>query len=792
MAGTSAAIRAGRAFVEFFIEDGRLERGLKTIERKLQVFGRRVSNIGKRATAAALAATITLAFPVKGYAEFDDKIKELESLATRGATSLRELREQAKQLGRDTSFTAIQVAGGQTEMARAGFNTDEIKEGIDDVMNLARATQTELPRATEIGAGTLRAFQLPITDMTRVVNVAVATVNKSAIGMEDYAESMKYVGPVANMMGQSLEETSKQIGILGNLQIKGSLAGTAMRNAFMRIADPEVRGELEKFTPIVDRTTGRIKDLSQIMTELGTATAGEDPETRMQRLALFTQLFGIRSTAAAMVLSENVAAGFDEAFADQDFAKNVAKHMDSGIGGAFRILQSAWEGVTISFGEAVDGMLQRGASGLTKVLGVVRGFIDKNPKVAQGLLMVVAAVAAVGVAGIVAGYALQGFALWFRMLAGVLSIVRIGLTLTAGAFKAFGAAVLLSNPYILVMGGLLAGLVAWFVYCSGAIQTTSAFLRENFGTAWATIVALIQSGDLAAAFALAMALVRASWVIAISALKAEWAEWTGSLGGVLLEGTAIAELAWFSFTSYLTDIFDTTVGKITQKWRELQDWLAEKILIHMELFNPKNKELVWVDDGTGANRTQRYQRYSGLRESLQTLREDQARRPNAAKEAEQRSNQRKADVDAKAAEVAARLEAQKTENNQMTADNVARAQADAEAARKAFADAQAAADKKVAENNAPNPEDQKKKQQDQAEELRNMFGQGPKAAAGKAATNEAVLLRSKEGAEAIARALGFAGQQDKVVGAIQNLQDAAVNAIEHQEEVLKDMGLEGW
>lgn len=787
MAGTSAAIRAGRAFVEFFIEDGRLERGLKTIERKLQVFGRRVSNIGKRATAAALAATITLAFPVKGYAEFDDKIKELESLATRGATSLRELREQAKQLGRDTSFTAIQVAGGQTEMARAGFNTDEIKEGIDDVMNLARATQTELPRATEIGAGTLRAFQLPISDMTRVVNVAVATVNKSAIGMEDYAESMKYVAPIANMMGQSLEETSKQIGILGNLQIKGSLAGTAMRNAFMRIADPQVRSELEKFTPVVDRTTGRVKDLSQIMTELGTATAGEDPETRMQRLALFTQLFGLRSTAAAMVLSENVAAGFDEAFADQDFAKNVAAHMDSGIGGAFRILQSAWEGVTISFGEAVDGMLQRGASGLTKVLGVVRGFIDKNPKVAQGLLLVVAAVAAVGVAGIVAGYALQGFALWFRMLAGVLSIVRVGLTLTAGAFKAFGAAVLLSNPYLLVMGGLLAGLVAWFVYASGAIQTTSTFLRENFGTAWATIIALIQSGDFAAAFALAMALVRASWTIAISALKAEWAEWTGSLGGVLLEGTAIAELAWFSFTSYLTDIFDTTVGKITQKWRELQDWLAEKILMHMEVATEGNKYNQTMNPAAANARYIRDQQ-----EKLQTLREDQARRPNADNAAKARSEERQKAVRAKEEEIALRLEEQKKANQQQTDESVARAQKEADAARKAFADAQAAADKKVAENNAPNPEDQKKRQQDQAEELRNMFGQGPKAAAGKAATNEAVLLRSKEGAEAIARALGFSGQQDKVVGAIQNLQEAAVNAIEHQEEVLKEMGLEGW
>ena len=52
------------------------------------------------------------------------------------------LTDQAKLLGRTTSFTATQVAEGMTSLGRAGFKPEEIQAAIPAVLNLARATGT--------------------------------------------------------------------------------------------------------------------------------------------------------------------------------------------------------------------------------------------------------------------------------------------------------------------------------------------------------------------------------------------------------------------------------------------------------------------------------------------------------------------------------------------------------------------------------------------------------------------------------------------------------------------------
>ena len=766
---SGAAIRAGRAFVEFFIEDGRLERGLKTIERKLMMFGKRVSNIGRRAFMLATTATIALIFPLTGYAQFDDKIKELESLAARGTTTMQELRDQAKLLGRTTSFSAISVAGGQTEMAKAGFNTDEIHRGIADVMNLSRATQTELPRATEIAAGALRAFQLPITDMTRVVNTAVAAVNLSSINMEDYAEAMKYAAPIAHQFGQSIEETSKQVAILGNMQIKGSLAGTAMRNAMVRIADPKIRSEIEKFTSVIDPATGRIKTLSQIMLELGTATAGEGGQQRLERMTLFAKMFGLRAANAALILSETTANGFEEAFADPEFAAKIAKHMDSGIGGAWRRLKASWEGVTIAFGEAVDTMLQNGAAGLTRFLGVVRAIIEKNPIIAKGILVVVAAIAVLGIVGLTAGYVIQGLGMVFSVFAGILKVVRLGIMMTSTAIQFLYASALATNPLILALGLALAVASGVFVYMSGAIQKVSSFLRDTFGAAWTTIVGLISSGDLSAAFTLAMALAKATWIIGVSALKAEWYEWTGGLAGWLLDGVAGAELVWMDFTGFLVDAFDRAIAAIRDAWGSTQDWLAEVIA-------------VGIAKTTGQD----------VNDVMETLKEDQARtaRPNYSAQAEGRIATRTAEREAKRVEIGQRNLENNAENQRITDENVAAANVEGNRARAEFDQAQAKADELL---NGSNEDDKKKKAEEEAQRLRDLFGQGPAAGGEASKANDAMLLRSKEGAEALAKAFGLAGQQDKVVGAIANLQEAVVGAVEDVGDVLDDQEeVQGW
>ncbi len=67
MKGNSKSIRAGRAFVELFVDENKLVRGLRAAEDKLRAFGASIRNLGLKMAglgAAVLTPMLGAAGPV--------------------------------------------------------------------------------------------------------------------------------------------------------------------------------------------------------------------------------------------------------------------------------------------------------------------------------------------------------------------------------------------------------------------------------------------------------------------------------------------------------------------------------------------------------------------------------------------------------------------------------------------------------------------------------------------------------------------------------------------------------
>ena len=753
------AIEAGKAFVEFYLEDGRLIRGLRTNERRMRQWSKRVGNISKQALKIATAGLAAFAFPARTFGQFDDRMRQVKALTKATTEEFRKLTEQAKELGRTTSFTASDVGGAQIEQSRAGFKTADILKSTKDILNLARANDTELPRATEIAAGTLRGFGLDVGEMGRVVNVATATVNNSAQTLEDYAEAMKVAAPIARQYGMSLEETSKMVGLLADFQIKGSAAGTAIRKSLLQVADPRVRRRIQQFTPVIDKTTGKLKTLDQIARDLGSASAGESAEARLKRLALFSEIFGQKAVTAAAVLSGPMKDAFDEAFGDKNFAADIAEEMDAGIGGAIRRLQSAFEGFRIAVGESVSKMGSDAFDTLSRLLGTMTRIVEKNPQLVRGILTVLASIAAMATAGLAASVMLKGMSF-------ALGIVRVGLV-AMGKASLFAMKALFSGLASLftplgIVTALVAGLAAWFIYTSGAIQKVSAFLSSEFGDTWKMIVSLIGSGDLEAAGELALALLRTAWTIGVAKLDQKWSEWTGGLAMLLLEGVAGAELIWNDFTTALINAFDKAIAAIRSAWQSTTNWLADKIAIVIAKTTGQDVEDV-----------------------RETLREDQARvKRDFSGEAQRRANQRNRENEAKRDEIGQRLLDEQQALKDQTAAKIAAAEREALAARKAFDDAQAKAAEKIAANEGKKEgeEEAQSIQTDVAKEI----ASASEVSAQMEAKNSAVLLKSTAGQEALASAIGINLNQDPVKSAVEAMQEAVVEEQEKTNKALAE------
>lgn len=77
----------------------------------------------------------------------DEVSAKAEGAWDKQGESFQRLREKVKALGRDTNYTAIQVAEGAAYMAQAGMDSTEIFQGLEHVLYMAGAGNMEFSRA---------------------------------------------------------------------------------------------------------------------------------------------------------------------------------------------------------------------------------------------------------------------------------------------------------------------------------------------------------------------------------------------------------------------------------------------------------------------------------------------------------------------------------------------------------------------------------------------------------------------------------------------------------------------
>lgn len=398
-------IRAGRAYVELGADGSKLNAALRKAETDLKAFGKKTSEIGASILKVGAISAAPMALAARTFAGFDDQMRIVQAVTQATGKQFEALTEQAKELGRTTSFTAAQVAEGMTELGRAGFSASEIQSSISGVMNLARATATEVPMATEIASGALRAFNMDASEMSKVCDVLAVAANGSAQTLEDMGEALKYVAPLAAQAGMNIQDTAKVIGALANFSIKGSQAGTTFKNILTRMADPTVQKRFADLGVATVDAAGNLRNVSQVMQELGQATR-DLPNA--QRLAVFADLFDMRAMAGGAALS---GAQFVEFFDAVDNAagkaSSIASEMDKGVGGSFRTLTSAIEGAAIALGSSMAPTLTDLADNIRSVTSQVTEWISENQRTIENIMQTVKAAAVLGVEILAVSKALQ-------------------------------------------------------------------------------------------------------------------------------------------------------------------------------------------------------------------------------------------------------------------------------------------------------------------------------------------------------------------------------------------------
>lgn len=406
-----------------------------------------------------------------GY-EFNVGMSKVQALTRldKNSDEFKMLREQARELGATTAFTANQVAQGQAFYAMAGFKPEQIKNAMPGTLAMSLAGDIDLGTTADIGSNILTGFKLDSDQMGRVSDVLVGAFTRSNTSLTMLGDTMKYVAPVASGLGVDLETAAAATGKLGDAGIQGSMAGTSLRAILGRLAEPPKMAAkaLEELGIKTRDAKGNLRDFPELLAELDKKTAKMG---NAQRAGFFKHIAGEEAFSALSVLAEQAGKGeLQTLVADLKQAKGeaqkVAGTMTDNLSGDMKNLQSSWEDLGIQIFDGIDSPLRQISQSITRVISKVGVWMKENPELAKTLTMIGLAIA--GIITTLGILSLSIAAMLGPLAAAKLSLSILGikggsaLTLLLKPIKLLGSAFLglgkamLANPILLVIAAIAA------------------------------------------------------------------------------------------------------------------------------------------------------------------------------------------------------------------------------------------------------------------------------------------------------------------------------------------------
>lgn len=357
----------------------KLAGGLKT---GLSVSAKAIAAVSGALGTASVAA-------IKVGSDFEAQMSRVQAISGATGKELEELRNQAIQLGADTSFSASEAAQGMENLAAAGFTTSEIMDAMPGLLDLAAAAGEDLAASSDIAASTLRGFGLAASDAGHVADVLAENANRTNSSVAETGEAMKYIAPLARTAGISMEETAAAIGIMANAGIQGSQAGTTLRGALSRLSKPtdDMVGVMEQLGISFYDSEGKMKSLSDQVGMLRTAMQGMTDE---QKNNVLVTLYGQESLSGMLALineGEGSLTQLTESFRECDgAAQQAATTMQDNLQGAIEQMKGSLETLGIVLYDSLSEPLKNLAQQATEAINQLTTAFQENGM--EGLISV--------------------------------------------------------------------------------------------------------------------------------------------------------------------------------------------------------------------------------------------------------------------------------------------------------------------------------------------------------------------------------------------------------------------
>lgn len=345
---------------------------------------------------------------------FEDSVKGLASILQESSDSyvIRDLADYFEELGTQSAYSATEIAKNAQILANAGYESDQIKDSIKIIGELAAGTGEDFETMANIVVDGLAAFGMSSQEATRFSDALAKSAISSNTNITQMGEAFKYVGAVAGTMGYSVESVGVAMGAMANQGVKASNAGTTLRSIISRLATntSKARDSIEELgisffdadgnaRPLVgtlgaDGLAGTADDTTGVLDELRAAMAGMNDE---QKSTIEKAVAGQRGLAGLAAIVNTSTDDWNKLKQEvQECNGTVEQMADTRLdsySGDVRKLKNQWEQTASTMYQEVEPSLRKVVRSLTNLMKtdffkkdvkkIASGFGDALEKVAD-------------------------------------------------------------------------------------------------------------------------------------------------------------------------------------------------------------------------------------------------------------------------------------------------------------------------------------------------------------------------------------------------------------------------
>lgn len=456
----------------FSQEAGKISGSFRTMMNDMNTWNRGIQMSASNTMDFGMQLVGGMARAYKYSAGVQNEVWTASKIAGATIAEQREMLQLAKDVNEITPLTASDVASGQRYLAMAGNKFDAIKEMIGPASKLASIFTMPVGQkggVADLMTNVMSMYQIPMGEAARVTDDLYTAVTNANISLTDLAQSISYAGADMATAGVDLRQTAAAIGVLGDMGIQGSMAGTSLANMIRYLQLSLVNQKKKGYNALADLglspdeffdAQGNLIDLYTIYQKF--AKAAVDLPSRIETPTFFN-IFGVRGNRGMLPVLRDIASGRDK------MGKILATY-DQNIGAVNRLNEERLKtdaGVIDQFESSIENLTVTAGAALGRIFTPVLNVGNSIIKVINSIseTWVGSFGLRVAATGVVVGTIVAGF----NTVRGIIRSVGYLQTIATASTEGMSTATAKTNAQFVIMEAHLRNIS--FMMSSIAAQT---------------------------------------------------------------------------------------------------------------------------------------------------------------------------------------------------------------------------------------------------------------------------------------------------------------------------------